>query len=167
MALNANILAQRMMASTQGMTNGVIALQKLGQAIAKYLIEATVVQFIYIGYDPKGRPYVGKAKGKIKSMVIVLTQNRGGMPILNIQLGQGIMTGIYTPNPPYMCAPGSMVGFPPTTITIHTSRLKSREAAYKKMAQQIVNNVKTFVPSVPCPGQYKKYTGVATPMRLS
>ena len=166
MALIPADLSQQMLASTKNQTNGMKAMSDLGNAISQYIIQNAVVNFSYSGVDPVPKPVViPLITGKIISMTISLVQVPGGMPQLNLLLGQGIMTGIYVPDPPFAGSTGTLIGFPPTTLTL--SQATKREDAFLNMATTIVNNIKSFVPTVPCSGVYPPaVSGVATPLGI-
>jgi len=168
MALIPQALANEMLKATKGATNGPKAMSDLGNAISKYIIQNAVVNFSYSGVTGSAPPVpvvLPLITGRITSMTIKLVQVPGGMPQLNLLLGQGISTGIYVPNAPFSGSPGSLVGFPPTSLKLSNS--PSREVAFLQMATTIITDIKKFVPSVPCSGAHPPaVSGVATPIGI-
>jgi len=158
--LVASDLKDAMLASTEQKTDAISANLALGNSISTYLITNTVINFSFSGVNPVPSTITVPATGKITLMPIVLVPSIGAIPAMNIAIGLGIMAGIYIPDAPFVCSPGSMLGFPPTTIVVSGS---SRDDAYQMMADAIVKDMTSFVPTVPCAGNYGAYVGACTP----
>lgn len=161
MALVASALASKMLDATEMATDGALAMSKLGIAISEYVIANAVINFSFTGVSPAPATITTPATGKFTNMVIQLTQVAGGFPQFNLLLGTGIMTGIYLPDSPFSCSPGSMIGFPITTVGY--SGETDRKVMYNNMAKTIVSDITKFVPTVPCAGTYGAFVGTCTP----
>jgi len=165
MPLIASLLATQMLSATQNAPTAIVAQTKLGTAISSYIMSNAVVNFAWVGFSPPPTSLpdpVVIATGKIITMPIILTPTPApGTAALSLQISSGIMAGIYAVDPPFSCATGSMVGFPP--IVINVAMMTDRVAIFNKMAQQIVTGILSFIPTIPCAGSHLTFTGTATP----
>jgi len=162
-------LAKDMMDSTLNQTSAPVAMKKLGDAIAKHIMDNAIVNFAWVGVGPPPASLpdpVTVAVGKISGVVITLTPSfatsaPAAMAHLANEIRVGVMAGLYMPDAPWATSPGNLGTIPILVLTPAMS--SSREACFIHMATEIITWITSYVPSAPCAGTNGAFVGVATP----
>ena len=167
-------LASDMIDATEGAVDGHIAMMKLGNAISSYIMKNAMIMFGWVGIftPPPPAPPIPDAiiiaTGKIQGIMISLTQSGAtaqpaALMALATQIRTGVAMGLYMPDAPWSCSPGSMATIPPLSLSLAGN---NRQMVFLSLATQICTWIQTFIPTVPCAGTHTvgvPYIGTATP----
>jgi len=166
MALVPSALAAKLLEATQNAPSASVGLNKLGKAVADYLVQNADITFSWVGAKQPGSPPVPDpmviGKGKIISMppiVVVpsmaISKNASNSDLGN-KLALGIALGIYNLGAGWLTSPGTIGTMPPIKINISGA---NRQKAMLQLATQIIDAVKKHKPVMPCVGMRGSFLG--------
>ena len=161
MTLDANALKTAMLSATLNDLSAETALSDLGNAIALYLLNNTVLTFTWV--DPSG---TYTAIGAIISLTITLTPSLGivygaGHDFIRDQIQAGLTADLFNiTDPGYSTSPASMIDAPAFDLRIGTTT--SRDDAFFDLASRIVNQFKAYQPGQPISGARGTESGSTT-----
>jgi len=149
------------------------ALTRLGNSIDSYLLSNTEISFTWVGFDYEGYPDpTTVCDGKINSIDIILTpymqSNKTNAFIhLSNEIKTGVGKGFYNVTTSGFSTAQQSLQIAPTftSLSIEINYDKdhnTRDYYFQKLAEQIVDWVKSFKPATPCSGSHGSYTGNAT-----
>lgn len=168
------VLAKEMMDAVKDETSAFPAMKKLGDAIAKYILQNAMIFFSWNALIPSVPipipEIIPMLPASFTNVKILLTPSFAPVPgvggiLMGLQIQMGMMLATYNLKKPWMTSPGIVVAAPPLILITDGP---SREIVFNLIALQIFAWMQMVIPVTPCAGinLLTKAVGVAMPLKI-